>query len=918
LSFHSFLCVYIYQVRILINNNLLKHFKMDIDENDLLATNTFVPIPELKGEVSSENSYEFKRYYEKERSLNEERRLRDSIDRMSIRSINLTEENDDSNLTNTNVFSKKIGSGSIKSGGNVEQKRRTKEILTYVSIDSRDRDKVLYEKPSDFKIFLGKSFYNIKSIRLASIEFPNTNAVINTSNHAIYWTNQEDITLNKINAITETYPEYYVQLRTGSYISTSLQIEMSNKLSSVKRKDKTGDYHYFIVTLDIDTDVVTFISLILKQLSNNSLQTSENTSVIQVTLTDHGYDDGEIIYLQGAKTIAGIPSTTLNTAHKITKINNNIFRFEINIKAAETLQGGGNTVKTGRIAPFKFLFGEKSTTIAPNIGFPLENSSDLIKTYIKSITNLYQATIVTKTPHNLSNSSLGSICTIFSSGTTPSVNGNKRITQILSSTSFNILIDEVLLNDSVNTGQITTSSSTYDIFSISKSISNTILVSTFGKHNYTTSNIGSSVTLYNTTTTPTLDDTYTIFNVFEDTSFVIPGSLPSGGSSPPGGSIRDAGLDGYISRNNPITTHTILITGVTIGASTTMFTCPNHDLKVGDTIRFKNFKSIPNISLNNQTVFAIPNNDTIVLNVALNSYINEDIELGNSFIKTGLATISFPYHGFNKIISIQNTDGFPTGQTYGNLILVQTQLPHNYENNEMVRLANTNTTPKPIDGGYNITVNTSDTFTIPYSYPITSSGNSGITSFNQDFYLYGVKSIGGLSPNNINNKLFTVRDIIDENTFTFYNQFDQASVDEQGGGNTVYISSLLHGFNGNQSNTKINVLNRSINLQGENYAFLCCPQLATMMNTGDVKNVFARISLDQSPGSMVFSYLSNPKIFDNVPLNQLNELEFSIINFDGTQYEFFDLDYSFTLEITEVVDITDGFQISSRRGITDN
>jgi len=235
----------------------------------------------------------------------------------------------------------------------------------------------------------------------------------------------------------------------------------------------------------------------------------------------------------------------------------------------------------------------------------------------------------------------------------------------------------------------------------------------------------------------------------------------------------------------------------------------------------------------------------------------------------------------------------------------------------MVRLANTNTTPS-IDGGYNITVKTSDTFTIPYSFPITSSGNSGITSFNQDFYLYGVKHVGDMSPNNINNKLFTVRDIIDESTFTFYNQYDQANIDEQGGGNTVYISSLLHGFNGDQTNTKINVLNRSINLQGENYAFLCCPQLATMMNTGDVKNVFARISLDQSPGSMVFSYLSNPKIFDNVPLNQLNELEFSIINFDGTYYEFFDLDYSFTLEITEIIDVTDGFQVSSRRGIVDN
>ena len=130
--------------------------------------------------------------------------------------------------------------------------------------------------------------------------------------------------------------------------------------------------------------------------------------------------------------------------------------------------------------------------------------------------------------------------------------------------------------------------------------------------------------------------------------------------------------------------------------------------------------------------------------------------------------------------------------------------------------------------------------------------------------------------------------------------------------------SLLHGFNGAQTNTKNSLLNRSINLQGENYAFLCCPQLATMMNTGKVKNVFARISLDQSPGSMVFSYLSNPKIFDTTPLNQLNDLEFSILNYDGTEYEFNDLDYSFTLQITETIDITDGFQVSSRRGITDN
>jgi hypothetical protein len=43
-----------------------------------------------------------------------------------------------------------------------------------------------------------------------------------------------------------------------------------------------------------------------------------------------------------------------------------------------------------------------------------------------------------------------------------------------------------------------------------------------------------------------------------------------------------------------------------------------------------------------------------------------------------------------------------------------------------------------------------------------------------------------------------------------------------------------------------------------------------------------------------------------------------MLNYDGSDYEFNDLDYSFTLQITEIVDVTEGFQISSRRGIVDN
>ena len=92
---------------------------MDADENDLLFTNSFIPVPELDTEILSEHSSEFRKYYEREKSLNEERRLRDSIDRMSIRSVHLTEETDENNLLNSNLFTKMQNAPPIQ---NVSQK----------------------------------------------------------------------------------------------------------------------------------------------------------------------------------------------------------------------------------------------------------------------------------------------------------------------------------------------------------------------------------------------------------------------------------------------------------------------------------------------------------------------------------------------------------------------------------------------------------------------------------------------------------------------------------------------------------------------------------------------------------------------------------------------------------------------------
>ena len=44
---------------------------MDIDENDLLYSNVFIPQPELNTEVLPGSNDEFKKFYKKEQSINE-------------------------------------------------------------------------------------------------------------------------------------------------------------------------------------------------------------------------------------------------------------------------------------------------------------------------------------------------------------------------------------------------------------------------------------------------------------------------------------------------------------------------------------------------------------------------------------------------------------------------------------------------------------------------------------------------------------------------------------------------------------------------------------------------------------------------------------------------------------------------------
>uniref|UniRef100_A0A6C0H7G1 Uncharacterized protein n=1 Tax=viral metagenome TaxID=1070528 RepID=A0A6C0H7G1_9ZZZZ len=957
---------------------------MDIDENDMLLTNTFIPTPQLEGEVSQQSNEEFRKYYTTELNQREEAFLRRSLDKMSIRSLHLDESTDANSLLNTNVFTNGGGDPTLTSKGIT-----SKEIKTFVSIDSRDRDIVLYSKPNHFKIFLGKTFYNVKSIRLASVEFPNTNAVINSNNNRIYWRNQEDIDANIIDSVTATYPVYNVSLRVGSYISTTLQTEITSKLGSIKRRNKTGDYHYFTVSLDLDTDIVTVTSLLLTQAGNNPLTVTSGLGLVTVDAASHGFQTGDIVYIVDVKSLAGINSTTLGGAHEITRLNADQFQYEVNIKAGDTARGGGNTVKIGRKAPFQLLFGENPYTIAPNVGFPIENSSKRIDTYIKSIDNIYLVQVRLRSLHNFNNTYnfVSQVCTISGAGTTPSIDGNKVIARIIDNYTILVIVNSKIESDQFS-GQVTFGANTFDIVSIINYPVDTVLVSTFTNHNYNYTDIGKVISLYDTISKPDFDGDNNIYGVVSNTQLIIPGNVLPGGNS----NVSDYGIGGSIPFHAPLATKVLSITYVITGPITTIVS-PNHGLKVGEEVQFDNLFTTPPILVVNSGVFTIasvPDNNSFTIDFSTTSVELSSIDNGTAAVRTKLVTLSFPYHGFNKITSISNnydaktitsitnnTDyvnniyrvviatNTPHELSNGNIIKITssncspsitggpytvtvlsantiqinlpfditsngnsgsltlnamrveviTQLPHGLSSGSTVRLMKTNSVPSIDNGGYVVTVTATDTFTIVYGQGITQAGTSGIIGMNQDFYLYGASSVGGLAADVINGVKYTVRDVIDAHTLNF-NARSFAEYVEQGGGESLYISSLLHGFNAIQTNTKNSVLNRSINLQGENYAFLCCPQIATMMNTGKVTNIFARFLLDQSPGSMVFSFLSNPKEFHTAPLNQLSELEFSVVNHDASLYDFNDLDYSFVLEITEIVDMTDGFNLSSRRGIT--
>lgn len=174
------------------------------------------------------------------------------------------------------------------------------------------------------------------------------------------------------------YPLYTVEFKPGNYTATSLTDQIEYSINFVKRSNNAGQYHFFEVNVNLDTDVITFDSVITKQLGANPIATVAASEIIYVASSSHGLKTGDRVKIIDARAVGGISSSVLSGDFIVTVIDANNFTYEVNTRASESTTGGGNTVKTGVDAPFRFLLDTENTLVQYKTGFADEDSTDFI------------------------------------------------------------------------------------------------------------------------------------------------------------------------------------------------------------------------------------------------------------------------------------------------------------------------------------------------------------------------------------------------------------------------------------------------------------------------------------------------------------------------------------------------------------
>lgn len=834
------------------------------------------------------------------------------------------------------------------------QFQNDKIIATYkkrmVQIDSSLRDKKRYPNSNQFKITLPTVFNNVVSLNLTGSIFPNTDNVIksypeNLKNNKLYWINKEDLDLN--------YPVYEITLDAGNYEPNSLIVALTEKMNSIKRRNGTGDNHFFTISADVDTNIFKFSNLNLSYLASDPLTSSQGSQLIRVSHINHGFENGQLIYMFEASQVGGFDSVILNSTHNIIYVDANSYDIELSKPSSITETGGGDFIFIGTEIPFKFLFGEYSDTFADKIGFPSENSSALLNSdpittlgAIKPVrmfygiivsqpylifevdTNWFANNTIIQIQNLQSIPSLPSELTIFSVGTFTTtigpVNGirinlNNSLTSLLGvdvsgitsggSIHLNISNNNLFSNININTKNFLLNfpqnhnffyASTANTYSFTEYIVFIITKTNFVK-NYQGAIQYDSFDLTNGSNTitnisgdnniPRFDignvliikgEEYTITAFATDYSTITINPAYSGStvlSYNEGFAIKPDNLE-YV----PWGADTSNIRHVlTQGQSffTGQQKLIDYFLDVGDKIKFRKINSPPGVPPSETPeIYTVTQIDLITGRIDLDKNITETTDSDYIvYIKTNrpyyayLTTNNSNYNDYRLIYDIFSS-GISTVEIYFY------EGPNSDADLMPAYLANSNI--------LNL-----------YGVENNNQGSLG-----------GIDVIGQLNNLNLNIIATNISNVLLVEGLSF---FTQQTV---GGGDNVRVSTALSEFRGTQTNQlHNNVIFKPILLQGIDYVYICADKIEENILTlgTQVSNVIGMILLTAPAGTFIFNSAVNlPKIFYNSPLPKLDNLELTVRRPDGKLFDLNNLDYSFTLEVIELVEKYENQNIASK------
>lgn len=172
-----------------------------------------------------------------------------------------------------------------KTVNDLSQFRYRKQIVSYISIDSRKRNKFIYPNPCNYRMLLNKEFRNLFSIRLESIVFSGVPPPINPTNNKVRWTTS----YSGLDGVpTDTLVRYEAQIPPAFYTSLDLVQTVERALNAVPHQIPGGTFPSgfapcFFMSVDQYSRAISLMQR-LEEIQVVSLTTTYGSNEITLTL----------------------------------------------------------------------------------------------------------------------------------------------------------------------------------------------------------------------------------------------------------------------------------------------------------------------------------------------------------------------------------------------------------------------------------------------------------------------------------------------------------------------------------------------------------------------------------------------------------------------------------------------------------